>query len=212
MVAHISHEIKNPLITIGGFAAQLGRLPSLTEKARRKLTLIYQEVQRLEKFLTDMSTFTRGAPPQKTVGDLLALSREVAELMDSSFKERGVVFHLHAQDRIPPFAFDSGQIRQVLINLFKNATEAMPEGGDLTVSAEVQADHLILKITDTGHGIAPEQLQNLFTPFVTTKDGGTGLGLTICRGLITQHQGEITIYSAADRGTTCTIRLPLAAA
>lgn len=211
MVAHISHEIKNPLITIGGFAAQLGRLPGLPEKARRKLTLIYQEVQRLEKFLTDLSTFTRGASPQKTLGDLLALIREVAELMDNSFKERGVIFHLHAQGRIPPFAFDSGQIRQVLINLLKNATEAMPEGGDLTISAEVQADHLILKITDTGHGIAPEQLETLFTPFVTTKEGGTGLGLTISRGLIAQHQGEITIDSDVDRGTTCTIRLPFSA-
>ena len=136
MVAHISHEIKNPLITIGGFAGQLGRLADLPEDARRKLTLIHQEVQRLEKFLTDMSTFTRGAPPQKTLGDLLALIQEVAELMDGSFKERAVVFHLHAQGRIPPFAFDPGQIRQVLINLFKNALEAMPEGGGLTVSAE----------------------------------------------------------------------------
>ena len=212
MVAHISHEIKNPLITIGGFAAQLGRLPDLQEKARRKLTLIYQEVQRLEKFLTDLSTFTRGAPPQKTVGDLLALIREVAELMDGSFKERDVAFHLHAQGRIQPFAFDSGQIRQVLINLFKNALEAMPQGGDLTVTAGVQDDLLMLNIADTGHGIAPEQLENLFTPFVTTKEGGTGLGLTISRGLIAQHQGEITIDSDVDRGTTCTIRLPIVSA
>jgi signal transduction histidine kinase len=190
----------------------LGRLSDLPEDAQRKLTLIYQEVQRLEKFLNDMSTFTRGAPPQKTAGDLLALIREVAELMDSSFKERAVAFHLHAQGRIPPFAFDSGQIRQVLINLFKNALEAMPEGGHLTVSAAVQNDDLVLKITDTGHGIPAEQLQNLFTPFLTTKEGGTGLGLTICRGLIAQHQGEITIDNALDRGTTCTIRLPIVSA
>jgi signal transduction histidine kinase len=176
------------------------------------LTLIHQEVQRLEKFLTDMSTFTRGAPPQKTEGDLLALIREVAELMDSSFKERGVAFHLHAQGRIPSFAFDPGQIRQVLINLFKNSLEAMPEGGDLTVSTVAQDDDLVLKITDTGHGIAPEQMHTLFTPFVTTKEGGTGLGLTICRGLIAQHQGEITIDSVMDRGTTCTIRLPIVSA
>ena len=100
----------------------------------------------------------------------------------------------------------------MLINLFKNALEAMPEGGDLTVSAEVRDDYLVLKITDTGHGIPPEQLQNLFTPFFTTKPGGTGLGLTICRGLITQHQGEISIDSEVDRGTTCTIRLPLVSA
>ena len=200
---------RRSLITIGGFAAQLGRMTDLPADARRRLTLIHQEVQRLEKFLADMSTFTRGAPPQKTVGDLMPLIREVAELMDSGFKERGVAFHLHTPDWIPPFAFDAGQIRQVLINLFKNALEAMPEGGNLTVRAEVQDGYLLLKITDTGHGIPPEQLHNLFTPFFTTKPGGTGLGLTICRGLISQHQGEISIDSAVDRGTTCTIRLPM---
>jgi signal transduction histidine kinase len=212
MVAHISHEIKNPLITIGGVAAQLGRLPDLPETVRRRLTLIHQEVQRLEKFLTDMSTFTRGAAPQKTLGDLLALIREVAELMDGSFKERGVAFHFHALGQIPPFAFDPGQIRQVLINLFKNAVEAMPQGGDLIATAAVEADYLVLKVIDTGHGIPPEQVQNLFTPFFTTKPGGTGLGLTICRGLITQHQGAISINSAEGRGTTCTVRLPLVSA
>jgi PAS domain S-box-containing protein len=212
MVAHISHEIKNPLVTIGGFAGQLGRLPDLPDNARRRLTLIYQEVQRLEKFLTDMSTFTRGAPPQKTVGELVPLIREVAELMDSAFKERGVVFRLHTPSPIPPFAFDPGQIRQVLINLFKNALEAMPHGGELNVTAAVQSDTVILSVVDTGSGIAPEQLGHLFTPFFTTKQGGTGLGLTICRGLISQHQGEITITSGLERGTTCTIRLPLAAA
>jgi PAS domain S-box-containing protein len=212
MVAHISHEIKNPLMTIGGFAGQLGRLGELPDNVRRRLTLIHQEVQRLEKFLTDMSTFTKGTPPQKTVGDLMALIREVAELMDSAFKERGVVFHLQTESAIPPFAFDPGQIRQVLLNLFKNGLEAMSQEGELQVSVAVQGgDTLILEIADTGCGIAPEQQANLFTPFFTTKPGGTGLGLTICRGLISQHQGEISIDSAVDRGTTCTIRLPLAA-
>ena len=212
MVAHISHEIKNPLITIGGFAAQLGRLPDLPETARRRLTLIHQEVQRLEKFLTDMSTFTRGAAPQKTLGDLPALIREVAELMDGSFKERAVAFHFHALGPIPPFAFDPGQIRQVLINLFKNAVEAMPQGGDLVATAAVEADCLVLNVIDNGHGIPADQVHNLFTPFFTTKPGGTGLGLTICRGLITQHQGEISIDSAPGRGTTCTVRLPIVSA
>jgi signal transduction histidine kinase len=212
MVARISHEIKNPLVTIGGFAGQLGRMEGLPEDARRKLTLIYQEVQRLEKFLSDMSTFTRGAPPQKTQGDLTALIREVAELMDSSFKEQSVVFHLHTPSQIPTLAFDPGQIRQVLINLFKNALEAMPEGGELSVSVEVQNDFLVVAITDTGSGITPEDLQNLFTPFFTTKQGGTGLGLTIVRGLISQHQGDINIASEVGRGTISTIRLPMVSA
>ncbi|MFZ5447124.1 MAG: ATP-binding protein [Thermodesulfobacteriota bacterium] len=209
MVAHISHEIKNPLVTIGGFAAQLGRLPDLPDNARRRLTLIHQEVQRLEKFLSDMSTFTKGAEPQKTVGDLLTLIREVAELMDSAFKERGIAFNLHTPSQVPTFAFDPGQIRQVLINLFKNAQEAMPRGGQLNVTTEVHSGTLVLKVTDTGLGIAPEQLHNLFTPFYTTKQGGTGLGLTISRGLISQHQGEISIESQVNLGTTCIISLPL---
>jgi len=212
MVAHISHEIKNPLITIGGFAGQLGRLKDLPADVRRKLTLMHQEVQRLEKFLADMSTFTRGAPPQKTVGDLLALIREVAELMDDAFKEQRVVFHLHAEGPIPAFAFDAGQIHQVMINLFKNALEAMPGGGELIIRTQIQGDYLVLNITDTGHGIPPEQLPHLFTPFFTTKPGGTGLGLTICRGLIDQHQGKISIASEENRGTTCTICLPIVSA
>jgi PAS domain S-box-containing protein len=211
MVAHISHEIKNPLMTIGGFAGQLGRLAELPDNIRRRLNLIHQEVQRLEKFLTDMSTFTKEAPPQKTMGDLLALIREEAELMDGTFKERQVDFYLQAESAIPPFAFDSGQIRQVLINLFKNALEAMPQGGKLRATLAVQDDTLTLKIADTGCGIVPEQMPHLFTPFFTTKQGGTGLGLTICQGLIAQHQGEISIDSEMDRGTTCIISLPLAA-
>lgn len=207
MVAHISHEIKNPLTTIGGFAKQLERL-DLPGEAHRKLHLIFQEVQRLEKFLGDLSTFTRGAPAQKSPGDVLVLVRSVVELMEEALKERGVIFQLQAPRRIPPFPFDPGQMRQVLLNIFKNSLEAMPQGGQLSVSVEAQGDQLLLKVSDTGHGIAPEHLPSLFTPFFSTKEGGTGLGLTICRELISQHQGEITFESEVGRGTTCLIRLP----
>ncbi|MFZ0052902.1 MAG: ATP-binding protein, partial [Desulfobaccales bacterium] len=209
MAAHISHEIKNPLATIGGFAQQLGRQEGFSEKGRQKLELISQEVQRLEKFLADLSTFTRTTPTQKVPGDILALIREVIGFMEAGFKEQGVTFELSAPEVIAAFAFDPGQIRQVLINLFKNSLEAMPHGGVLSVSAAVREDHLVLTIADTGLGIAPEHLRSLFTPFFSTKEGGTGLGLTICRGLIDQHRGEIDIRSEVNRGTTCTIRLPL---
>lgn len=211
MVAHISHEIKNPLATIGGFAAQLERLPDLPEGAQRKLQLIHQEVQRLEKFLADLSTFTRTDSIQTTPGDILALIREVAELMEASFKDQGVVFRLHAARQVPVFPFDPRKIRQVLLNIFKNALEAMPQGGRLAVEVETQKEDLVLKVMDTGHGIPPDRMKSLFTPFFSTKEGGTGLGLTICRGLISQHHGEIAIDSQVKRGTTCTIRLPLAA-
>ncbi len=208
MVAHISHEIKNPLMTIGGFARQLERL-DLPKGAARKLELIHQEVQRLEKFLSDLSTFTRVAPAQKAPGDLLALIQEVAELMDPGFKEQGIVFRLENPQPVPPFLFDRGQIRQVLINVFKNAQEAMPQGGELTVRLETVQDRVRFTTADTGNGIPAKDLESIFTPFFSTKEGGTGLGLTICRNLIEQHQGTIEINSEEGRGTTCTIHLPL---
>jgi len=212
MVAHISHEIKNPLLLIGGFAQQLERVSDVPEEARRKLSLIQEAVARLEKFLGDLAAFTRTAPTQKVAGDLMAVIREVAELMDGAFKAAGVAFQLQAPPQVPPFPFDPGQIRQVLINLFKNGLEAMPQEGRLTVGVDVQEEDVLLTVADTGCGIPPEHMKDLFTPFFSTKEKGTGLGLTICRGLIEQHQGEIRIESEVNRGTTCVIRLPRSSA
>lgn len=209
MVAHVSHEIKNPLAIIGGFAQQCERQDDLPEASRRKLRIIHQEVQRLEKFLADLASFTRNAPTRKVPGDIVALIKEVAEFMGPAFQEKGVVFALQAPEAIPPFLFDPDQIRQVFLNLVKNSLEAMPQGGVITVSAAIRGVHLVLSIQDTGLGIAPEHLKSLFTPFFSTKEGGTGLGLTICRGLIDQHQGQIEFASEVNRGTTCTIHLPL---
>jgi PAS domain S-box-containing protein len=209
MVAHISHEIKNPLTTIGGFAGQLERRAGLPEEARRKLKLIRQEVQRLEKFLGDLGTFTQATPARKVLSDMPALIREVAELMEAGFKERGIASRLQAPENLDRVYFDPEQMRRVLINLFKNAQEAMPQGGTLTVGVERLQDQMCLTVIDTGHGIPPEHLESLFTPFFSTKEGGTGLGLTICRGLIEQHQGSIEIKSEVQRGTTCIIHLPL---
>jgi PAS domain S-box-containing protein len=209
MVAHITHEIKNPLVAIGGFARQLQRLPDLDPEARHKLDFIREEMDRLESFLEDLGSFTRAAPPQKTTADLAALVREVADLMRDSFQEKGVSFHLHAPSDLPAFSFDPGQIRRVLINLFKNSLEAMPQGGDLMVRVGREGGYAVLVVSDTGVGIAPEHLRMLFTPFFSTKEKGTGLGLVISRGLMDQHQGEIVVDSEVGRGTTCTLRLPL---
>ena len=209
MVAHISHEIKNPLAVIGGLARQCERQPELSTENRHKVQIIHQEVERLEKFLADLANFTRTAPVQKLPSDILALIAEVANFMEAKLQDKGVQFVLQVQTPIPAVPLDSGQIRQVLLNLFKNALEAMPRGGQLTISVAVQDNHLVLLVQDTGQGISPEHLKTLFTPFFSTKEGGTGLGLTICRNLIDQHQGEIHIASEVDRGTTCIIRLPL---
>jgi PAS domain S-box-containing protein len=212
MVAHITHEIKSPLLVIGGFARQLERQADLSPKVQHRLELIRQEVQRLEKFLSDLGSFTRIAPTQKVPGNLPALIQEVAEMMADNFKEKGVTFQVQAPGDVPIIPFDPGQIRQVLINLFKNTLEAMPAGGLLTVGLKITGEFLELTVTDTGQGIAPENLQLLFTPFFSTKEGGSGLGLVICRGIIEQHRGEISFESKVGLGTTCRLRLPLSSA
>jgi len=209
MVAHVSHEIKNPLAVIGGFAQQLQRQKELPEESRHKIELIRQEVQRLEKFLADLSSYARTAPTRKTPGDLGVLLQEVVEFMEAVGREQGVSFVLKLPEQLPRFPFDPDQMRQVFLNIFKNSLEAMPQGGLLTVRVEVQGDQLSLAVQDTGQGISPENLKSLFTPFFSTKKGGTGLGLTICRGLVDQHGGEIEFASEVGRGTTCSIRLPL---
>ena len=156
-----------------------------------------------------MSTFTRGVLPQKTVGDLPALIQEVAELMDGSFKERSVVFRFQPQLGIPTFAFDPGQIRQVLINLFKNALEAMPGGGEITITSRVKGTNAEVSITDTGGGMSPEVSENIFQPYFTTKEKGTGLGLAICQDIVQEHGGCIFADSSPGKGSTFTIQFPL---
>lgn len=209
MVAHIGHEIKNPLMLIGGFARQVQRGAPLDDKNQRKLQIIQEEAQRLERFLADLGSFTRISSPHKEPGQIISLIEEVAELMESSLKEQQVEFHLQQPAPVPTFPFDYDQLRQVLINLFKNALEAMPTGGTLTAQIEVGDQELTLIIADTGQGIPPEIHAELFKPFFTTKDRGTGLGLTISRQIIDQHHGELVIESEVERGTRCIIRLPL---
>jgi len=146
------------------------------------------------------------------VGGVATLRVEVAELMDSSFKERGVVFHLQTQGRIPPFAFDSGQIRQVLINIFKNAIEAMDYRGTLTIDVGIyNVFWALVEISDTGAGMSREARARAFEPFFTAKrrGRGTGLGLPITRRIIEDHRGSIDVISQEGRGTTFRIKIPM---
>ena len=114
---------------------------------------------------------------------------------------------------LPLVSFDPKQIRQVLINLFKNAVEAMPRGGELTVATRVNGPHLEVSVTDTGEGMAPDVAVNIFQPYFTTKEKGTGLGLAICDFIVKeQHGGCIEVQSAPGQGSTFTIQLPLAEA
>ncbi|MFZ5448815.1 MAG: two-component system sensor histidine kinase NtrB [Thermodesulfobacteriota bacterium] len=208
-VTHIAHEIKNPLQVIGGFARQLLKTPNLDDKATRKLSIIAEEVSHLEEMVAEMRDFVRRPPAQKRLGQIEAVLREALNLFHDTFEEHRVTVRQVEETSLPQVIFDPRQMRQVFINLFKNALEAMPQGGEITISSRVWENNIEISIADTGEGMPPEVAGNIFQPYFTTKEKGTGLGLAICQSIIREHGGAISVNSVLGQGTAFTIQLPL---
>jgi signal transduction histidine kinase len=209
-VTHIAHEIKNPLLIIGGFARQLLKLPALEDKARQKLAIIAEEVGHLETMVAEMRDFVRRPQAEKRPGQIGAALAEVLELFADTLEEHHITVRRVEEGPLPLVSFDPKQVRQVLINLVKNAMEAMPRGGEITIASRVQGDQVEIAVTDTGEGMSSEVAANIFQPYFTTKEKGTGLGLAICQSIIGEHGGAILVDSTPGRGSTFTIRLPRA--
>jgi PAS domain S-box-containing protein len=206
MAAHISHEIKNPLMIIGGFARQvLHSLDSETDKNRGKLDIIVGEVERLENFLAEVGTLTKFAEPKKAPGDLNGLIQEICRLLEPSLRERNITLELDLAPDLPAAAFDAAHIRQVLLNVMKNGMEAMETGGTLTVTTGGRPEGVYAQIADTGPGIPPEVMDKLFQPFFSTKPKGSGLGLAISKRIMEAHEGKIRVESQPGRGATVSL-------
>ncbi len=210
MAAHISHEIKNPLIIIGGFARQIRQsLAAEADKNREKLDIIVGEVERLENFLVEVGSYGKFSEPRKTPGDLNSLIRQVCSLLEPSLSERNIALELNLDPELPEAPFDAAHIRQVLLNLFKNSIEAMESGGTLTVVTGRYSQGVFAQISDTGPGIPPEILDKLFQPFLSTKPKGSGLGLAISKKIMEAHEGEIRVESGSGRGAQVSIFLKI---
>jgi two-component system, NtrC family, sensor histidine kinase HydH len=207
--AHLSHEIKNPLLLMGGFAQQVRRTLSADDPRVEKLGIIAGEAKRLEHLLVEVRDFTRPPRPSLVETELNEMVRQVADLFQEQAESQGVVSRLALDPKLSVCILDPDQIKQVLINLTKNALEAMPEGGELSISTARDADFVRIEIKDTGRGIPEEVMKKLFHPFFSTKAKGTGLGLAVSYKLVQDHGGEILVWSAPDQGARFTVRLPL---
>jgi len=203
-VAEITHEIKNPLTMIGGFAGQLLK-KTKEEKDRAKLGVIVAEVARLEHLLAGLKELYK--PPQLnfvriSLNDLIS---EVVDLANSYSVGKGIDIRLVAPEDVE-LDVDREKIKQVLLNLVKNAIEATPAGGVVEVVTRLKGDMVEVVVADTGEGI-PEELKNrLFLPFFTTKKQGTGLGLCISKRILDDHPGcSLSLDSAPGKGTVATI-------
>jgi two-component system, NtrC family, sensor histidine kinase HydH len=210
--AYVSHEIKNPLMVIGGMASQVERRLSEDPAAQEKLRIIQTEVKRLESFLGELRDFLRPAQPSKQEIELNQVIREVKALMEEAIQEKGIRWEDRLHPNLPAIEADPNQLKQVLLNLVKNALEATEDQGAILVSSGTDDGTVWFLVQDTGKGMSEDVQEKIFHPFYTTKDKGTGLGLAVINKIVTDHHGAITVSSVAGSGSTFTVRLPKKAA
>ncbi|OGP71483.1 MAG: hypothetical protein A2Y80_07695 [Deltaproteobacteria bacterium RBG_13_58_19] len=206
--AYVSHEIKNPLMVIGGLARQVERHLEADPASQEKLQIIQTEVRRLENFLGDLRDFTRPALPCKEKVDLNQIIQEVEALMKEEIRTKGVDLLDNLAPRLPVVEADPNQMKQVLLNLLKNSLEALDSGGQITLASGGDGKQVWFSVADTGAGMSPEVLEKIFNPFFTTKGKGTGLGLAVIHKIITDHQGIISVESSPEKGTSFMVKLP----
>jgi PAS domain S-box-containing protein len=207
MAARVAHEIRNPLVAIGGFARSLLREAEQEEPRREALEIIVSEVRRLETIVREVLDFAKPSPPTLRPIDLRKVAAELLELMRMEIEDAGVETAVEAPGDLPLALADRDRIFQALVNVVRNALHAMPEGGRLLLHLTAPQDRVELAVEDTGVGMPPEVVARLAEPFFTTKSAGSGLGLTIASQIVRDHGGEIAVDSTVGVGTTLRIRL-----
>lgn len=180
-----------------------------TEKLEKYLGVAKGEITRLDYIITQFLQAIRPVPPQLQVASLNDVLRETVDLLRPELDNRGLVVVDKPARQLPQTLFDPAQIKQALVNLCKNAMQAMTRGGILTLETGSTSDFAWVSITDTGEGISPELLSRIFEPFYTTKKKGSGLGLMIVQRIMRDHGGRIDLESHVGRGTTFRLSLPL---
>ncbi|MBD3854352.1 MAG: PAS domain-containing sensor histidine kinase, partial [Acidobacteria bacterium] len=210
MAARMAHEIKNPLASISGSAQVLDSAKMLDDKGQRLLRILIDESRRLSGILDGFLEYTRPHRAAFSPCDLSAILRDCINLLDRSDEHRDdhQLRLSIPQDLV--FRGEEHLLRQIIWNLSRNALQAMPDGGELEISAECNADSVVLRWRDTGIGMTEEVRRQAFEPFVTTRPGGTGLGLAVVYAAVAEHGGTIAIDSAPGGGTVVTVDLPTA--
>ena len=211
LIAGIAHEINNPVFVISGRTNMILSRKSLSPKIRGDLKIINTQIDKIRELVDRFLAFTRKTTPGNTELDINVVIKDTLPfLMYHRLASHEIKVTKLLAKKLSKIKGDAHQLQEVFVNLFINAYQAMPEGGFLTVKTESLANEFVqITISDTGSGIAPENLKNLFMPFFSTKKEGTGLGLSICYNIIKNHGGTIEVDSQPCKGTTFTVKLPL---
>jgi PAS domain S-box-containing protein len=206
LAARVAHEIRNPLISIGGFARRLEK--KLSGDIQEYAKIIVNEVSRLENILKEILGFVKTARINKCRVDINELMNEIADFIVPTMDEKDNTILREFSDDTLIAVIDPDKIKEAIINIFTNAAHAT-EHGTLTVRTWQENDEAVIELVDTGHGIKEEDLKNIFNPFFTTKSQGTGLGLAVTHNIVQEHNGKIKVDSTWGGGTAFRIYLPL---
>lgn len=214
IAAGLAHEIKNPLVSIKTLAQLLPERFDDPEFRNHFASIAINEVDRIGSIVSDLLDFAKSSEPKIESFDMVRLIGDTLLMLFPQLTPKGIIVKKRFAEALPLIPGDQFQLKQVLLNLFINSMESMPHGGKITVDVLtgediIHGNRLIVKVMDTGTGVSEEDKIHLFEPFFTTKGGGTGLGLSICKRIIEKHNGEITIDSVHNQGTTVTLMLPL---
>ena len=210
LAAQVAHEIRNPLVTIGGFARSMLDAPKSEEELKVIAGVIAEEAKRLENILNNVLDFTRLSKPNPEPSDLNDMVQKALFLVQDELEKNKIRLEKKLAYDLPEVYVDQQQMRQVLLNLLYNSIDSMKGGGTLRVETGRRDDeHVFVKIQDTGPGMDKEVLQNMFNPFFTTKSDGTGLGMPIAKQIVHSHGGRLIVDSKLGEGTTFTIVVPI---
>jgi len=204
MAASMSHEVRNPMTTVRGFLQLLAK-KEYNGKYKEYYELMLSELDRANDILTEYLSVARPRDPDFKMQDLNKILISLQPLLQADAHKIGKIFTFDL-GVIPESLLDDGEIRQLILNLCRNGLEAMSEGGKtVTVTTFLQGDEVILSITDEGPGISEEMIEKLGTPFLSTKDNGTGLGLAVCYGIVAKHKATMEV-STSPTGTTFLVK------
>ena len=222
LAAGMAHEIRNPLSAVKTFAQLLPRKiekPGFLEKFQRTVP---RELERINRLVEDLLELARHPRYHLRASCLRSLLEQSAELFEEELRVKHIRYHADIPTGLPPIWADADQFTKALHNLFRNAIQAMPSGGELSIEAHTVEEDPIsgwlssdrrvwtcVAFKDTGMGISPEHIKSIFNPFFSTKDKGTGLGLAITHKVITEHNGRIEVASCQGKGTAFMVYLPV---
>ena len=209
LAAGLAHEIRNPLAGIAGVIDIVGRDLPVNSPAKTVVKEVRQEVTQINRILTDLLETARPRTPEMRSSDLNTTVEHAVMLARQQVMSKPIKIEFTPGLNLPDVKHDSDQIHQVLLNLLLNSVQAIEGSGLVRVAVFEQDNAAVVTVSDTGRGIAAEDLPNIFRPFYTTKGNGTGLGLSLARRIVEEHHGHIDVSSSSGKGTTFSVALPM---